>query len=241
MAGRLHAVAPLGMLFQRLVCFALVQALFALGFWCAGSPSPWEKSIAWWPISVLATNLISIPLLASLLRAEGTRYFAVFRFQAAGWWKDLLIALGLLVLMAPIAQIPNALLAKALFGSPEAVQPLMFRALPTWAVVLSIAFPITHVFAELPVYFGYAMPRLARRLKSPWLAWLIAALALALQHVTMPLIFDPSFIVWRGLMFIPFALALGFCVMKRPTLLPYFMVGHGLIDSTLIVMLFMAR
>ena len=46
----------------------------------------------------------------------------------------------------------------------------------------------------------------------------------------MPLIFDWRFIAWRFLMFLPFALLMALALRLRPTLLPYLMVGHFLID-----------
>jgi hypothetical protein len=81
------------------------------------------------------------------------------------------------------------------------------------------------------------MPQLEHKLKNGWYAWLIASVFLALQHITLPLILNIDFIIWRGLMFIPFALFIGLCIKIRPRLLPYFMIGHGLIDTMLVIMI----
>lgn len=59
---------------------------------------------------------------------------------------------------------------------------------------------------------------------------LLSAGFLELQHVSLPLIFDWRFIVWRGLMFLPFALLLGWALHRRPGLLPYLVVVHILFD-----------
>jgi hypothetical protein len=107
--------------------------------------------------------------------------------------------------------------------------------LPAWALVLSFLFPLTIGFAELPTYFGYVMPRLASQLKNGWLAWLIASLALAAQHMFLPLILDGGFILWRLLMYLPFALFGGLLIKLRPTLLPYSMIVHALADVSAVL------
>ena len=48
--------------------------------------------------------------------------------------------------------------------------------------------------------------------------------------MTLPLILDGRFILWRALMFLPFALFLGLALKIRPSLLPYLVVCHFLID-----------
>jgi hypothetical protein len=53
----------------------------------------------------------------------------------------------------------------------------------------------------------------------------------------MPLIFDGRFILWRALMFLPFALAVGLALNWRPRLMPYLMAGHALIDLSTVIIL----
>jgi len=97
---------------------------------------------------------------------------------------------------------------------------------------------LTIAFAELPTYFGYALPRLTAQLNNGWLAWLLASLGLAVQHCFLPLLFDGRFILWRLGMYLPFALFAGLLLKLRPGLLPYLVIIHGLIDiSTLSVYL----
>ena len=82
----------------------------------------------------------------------------------------------------------------------------MFCPIESWMVyVLMVAFPITIVFAELATYFVYVMPRLQSRIKSKWFAILLPVLFLSIQHCTLPFIPDFSFILYRGLVFLPFA------------------------------------
>jgi hypothetical protein len=81
------------------------------------------------------------------------------------------------------------------------------------------------------------MPRLEEQLGNNWLAWALASFFLAFQHVTLPLILDWRFIIWRMGMFIPFAFFIGLCLKLRPQLFPYLMIGHALIDLMTVMIL----
>ena len=73
--------APWLMLFSRLILFACVQAIFALGFYLAGSKNAWETSANWWPIIVAIANLVTVVILVRSFRDEGKRYLDIFRFD----------------------------------------------------------------------------------------------------------------------------------------------------------------
>lgn len=135
----------------------------------------------------------------------------------------------------PIVAAPREPLATAIFGDPSIATNLLFRPLPTWAFVLSFLFPLTTAFSELPTYFGYVMPRLETQLRNGWLAWLISALFLAAQHMFLPAILDRGYLIWRFGMFLPFALFTGLVIKLRPTLLPYFLIVHALLDITTVM------
>jgi hypothetical protein len=107
-------------------------------------------------------------------------------------------------------------------------------------MILVVTFPIVHALAELPTYFGYVMPRLAAATGWGWRAMLLSALVLSAQHMALPLIFDWRYLAWRGLMFLPFAIWIGYVVRRRPTTLPYLVVGHALLDSSLPILVLLA-
>lgn len=226
------------LLLSRTILFFVFQALFALYFLLRGHPSPWDQSAGWWPYFAALTNLVSISLLVWLFHREGKNYFQFIRFDRNSVKKDFLLTLLIFAISAPLAVLPNIFLAKWLFGSSEAVMNLFFRPLPGWAAwIVLFLFPITIAFAELPTYFGYLMPRFFQLTGKKWMALVLPAFMLAFQHVTLPLLFDWRFFVWRLGMFIPFAFFLGYCIQKRPRLLPYLMIGHGLIDLSTVVMI----
>ncbi len=229
--------SPCIMLFSRITLFFLVQALFAVVFIIAGSTPAWEKSANWWPLTVTIADLICLALLMNVFRSEGDNYWNIFRIDRKKVLSDLLALLGLTILTAPLTYLPNIWLGTALFGNSAATSDLFIRPLPQWAVYLAIiAFPIAQGLTEVPTYFGYVMPRFERQGMKAWLAVTIPALMLGLQHLAMPFLFDGRFILWRTLMFIPFALLIGIAFHWRPRLLPYFVVIHIIMNMATITM-----
>lgn len=230
---------PWLMLISRSVLFMLFQGLIALIFAALGHGSAWNESARWWTLIASLANFASLYLLVILYRAEGKRYFDILRFSRAAWKTDLLWFIGFSVIGMPIAAAPREPLADAIFGDAMIATNLMFRPIPAWAFVLSFLFPLTIWFAELPTYFGYAVPRLEAQLKNGWVAWLIASFFLAAQHMFLPLILDGGYLVWRLGMFLPFALITGLALKLRPTLLPYFVIVHALMDVTTVLVYLM--
>ena len=226
---------PWLMLISRSVLFFLFQLLIVLVLTLAGTHSSWDESARWWTFIAFLANFVSMYLLLRVFKAEGKRYLDSIRFSRATWKTDLLWFFGSSFLTLPIAALPMNILGTAIFGDPLIPSLMMFRPLPMWAFVLSFLFPLTIAFAELPTYFGYVMPRLELQLKNGWLAWLIASLGLAAQHMFLPLIFDGGFVLWRLLMYLPFALFAGLLIKFRPTLLPYTMVVHALADVSAVL------
>ncbi|RPI88328.1 MAG: hypothetical protein EHM41_01775 [Chloroflexi bacterium] len=223
----------------RLCLFAGFQALFALGFLTAGDSDPWDTSAIWWPFSVILANLVSLFLLIRFFRDEGNKYWDIFHFSKQHVKGDLLVVFGLVVISGPIAFLPNLALAGWLFDDPQNAMNLMVRHIPTWAALAAfIFFPVTQGMVELPYYLRYIMPRLKEQTGNALLAVSLAALGLGVQHFTMPLLFDPKFIIWRLLMFIPFAFLMAIILNWRPRLLPYFVIVHILMDMSTAVFFF---
>lgn len=223
--------APVLMLFSRLLLFLGLQALLALGFALAGAPAAWEASANWWPLIVAATNAIGLVLLIRLFRAEGLRYRDAFRVERKSMARDLLLLLATFLIGGPLAVIPNILLGGWLFGDPNATLALFLRPLPLWAAWAGILlFPLSQGLVELGTYFAYVMPRFERQGMHPLLALALPATLLSLQHLTMPLLFDVRFILWRALMYLPFAFFCGILLRWRPRWLPYLAAIHALMN-----------
>lgn len=229
---------PWLLLFGR-TCLALgIQALFALGFYVGGAAHAWEASAAWWPLGVTLVNLICLVTMVRLVGNEGGNYWAIFRLQREQMKDDLIALVLILLITGPVSYLPNILLGNALFGDVQQTLTLLVRPLPLWAAVLSVlVFPVTQGLVELPLYFRYVLPRLQQQGVSTGLAVALTALMLGLQHVAMPFLFNNRFILWRGLMFLPFAFLVGIVLAWRPRLLPYLVVVHWLLDLAFAAML----
>lgn len=231
LATRAAPVSPVAVMWSRTVLFAVFQAVVAAGFAMAGATSPWDASVAWWPVTVVGANLVSVGLLARGT-ADAGGLARLYLPPGGRVGRDLPLLLGVLALAGPLGHAPNVLLATWLWGDATAPLALFVQPLPAWArMVALVGFPLTIALSELPTYYGYVLPRLERAWGRPR-ALVGVALAHALQHVALPLVFDGRFLVWRSLMFVPFALLVGAAVQRRPTLLPYLMVVHGLIDAS---------
>ncbi len=230
---------PWLMLISRSALFLFFQGLIALILFVAGRGSAWNASAELWTLVATLTNIVSIYLLVRLFRAEGKGYFEVIQFSRATLKSDLLWFFGAAILGLPMAAAPMNILALVLFGDAMTSTNMLFRPLPTWAFALSFLFPLTIAFAELPTYFAYVMPRLEAQLRNGWLAWLLAAFFLGAQHMFLPLLLDGRFILWRLGMYLAFALFVGLALKLRPSLLPYFMIQHALIDVSAVLVYLM--
>jgi len=226
------------MLPLRLLGFAAFQGVIAVTLLFSGRGDAWDASVAWWPIAAVLTNLVTLALLIRLLRREGQRWWDLFRVDTAHVGRDAVTVLGLAVVSVVLILVPNFGLARLLFGDAEAPLATIIQPLPLWAALAALVlFPTTIALAELATYFGYVQPRLEVVTGRAWVAVALAAGFLSLQHATLPLVFEWRFVVWRSLMFAPFALLLAVVLRWRPRLLPYLAVLHGLADLQVAIML----
>jgi hypothetical protein len=226
------------LVFGRLLLFAGFQGMLTLIFWIVGRQTPVEDAAAWWLVQVILTNLTCIGLLSYLMNREGKKLADLYRVEKHPFWKDLLLALGLFIIGLPLGALPNTLIAQWLFNDALVPAYMMFQPIPVWALVMGLLFPLTIAFAEIPYYFAYIMPRLQTATNRKWVITFICGLALAAQHITLPLILDGRFILWRLLMYLPFALFIAVVMHWKPRLLNYFIVFHALMDLSALAVYF---
>lgn len=217
---------------SRIVLFAFFQTILAIIF------NSWHESEKYWMLTATLGNFVSIYILIKLYSNEGLHYLDLFRFDKKKLGKDLGLFILLLIILIPLALVPNYFLSLWFWGDTMHSFALLFQELPMGiSYFLLLAFPVSIAMAELATYYGYLMPRLKRVLNKKWLAVVLPVIFLSIQHCCLPLIFDAKFIFYRGLMYFPFALLIGIAINKRPRLLPYFVILHGLMDLQAIIML----
>jgi len=213
------------LLVSRLALFIVFQAFIAL------LVNSWEASEKYWLLTATLTNIVSINLLFILFKRDGNSYFNIFSFSRASLKKDLFIFLGLALVSVPIVFVPGYFLSIMIWGDPNVPTGMMFGPIEKWLVyILLVAFPVTIAFSELATYFVYLMPKLKKQLKVKWLAVLLPIIFLSIQHCTLPFIPDLNFILYRALVFLPFAILIGVSIYYRPSLFIYFAILHGIMD-----------
>lgn len=226
----------------RTFFFLVGQAVIALILLIGSGNSDWQASAAWWPLAVALADIFCLVLLIRWYKREGKNFFSEFRILRKTFWKDLGIVLLSLLIGGPLSVLPNILLSTWLFGNPDATLELFVGPLPLWAVIFSgLLFPLGQALTEIPMYMRYIVPKLEAKpptgyAMKAWLAVGLASLFLSLQHITAPLVFDTRFILWRALMYLPFAIYVGVLIRWRPRLLPFICVIHWLMNLSFVFM-----
>ena len=178
-----------GMLPIRIVLAVTFQALFALGYLVTGSDSPWQSAADLWLASFALAEFCNLWLLARLARAEGIRLVDLYNPRSASRTSDLKWTGLAVVVAAPLALLPTALLAQVLWSDPSVGQEMLFH--PVWvpaAWVMLIVFPVIHALTELPTYYGYVLPRLEALTARVTMPLVLTAATLSLQHAVLPLL-----------------------------------------------------
>lgn len=234
--GRLTLAWPLTMILARTFIFFVVGIIMIAGLSLAGSPDPWKESVPYWTLVVVISNFICIPLLQWLARREGISLGAIIDFQPAMVKKDLLSALKMVIPAYVTGMLGLYGTAYLIWGTMPPAE--MLEAPPLLvAITVAILLPITNAMAETTTYMGYSLPRLEALTKSPWIALLLPAIGLSIQHAAAPLTLDPKFILWRLINFLPCALYVAWAYRRGRRMMPLIFV-HGLMDLQLILTMF---
>jgi hypothetical protein len=238
-AGKISRIAPWLVLPLRTVLFSLLQAALAAAFLLAGRADAWDAAGSWWPVYLILANGITFVIILAQVRREGLSYRDLWKNAGRSLGskrRETLIWAGLILGSVVVGGIGFVGATILFYGG---VMPEFVGALPMWAAWLSLlVMPLSIALVELPAYFGYAMPRLEAITGRRWLPLLLAAFFLAIQHSTLPLMFDVRFIAFRFVQMILLALYLGFIYHRTRRLAPL-MVLHFLADLQLGVTVFM--
>jgi hypothetical protein len=233
-AGQIPLRRAWGMLVLRSALSFSLLLLFAAAYQFTGSDSPIADSAAWWLWFVTAANIACLALLLRFGRLECLRLRDLYFAKRPTWKGDLAWFLLAGVVSAAVAMPPGTLLAGWLWGDANYPTGLLFRPLPLWAIYpLFLLMPTTQALAELPTYWGYVAPRLRAAGMNRWLVIGITGCALSIQHMFFSFQWDWRYNLWLAVKFLPFALWTGFLIDRRPTVLPYLIALHFLLDATL--------
>lgn len=236
-AGLLTWRGPVLMLFARTAFGLAAQSLVAFVFLLRSTPAPWRDSEPWLPVYGTLIDAGCLGLLLRLTRCEGIRLFDLVGFERNRIVRDIIFGLGLI----PVSLV---FIIGGTFGAGWIVYgtfspPLLLGDLPLPAVLYGIlVFPVLWGLTEQMTYNGYLVPRFEVVCRSTVLAVLCVSFAWSLQHVVMPLTFDPRFMAFRFLSSVPDTLFLALLYLRVRRLLP-FIVAHAIMDGSTVLIPFL--
>lgn len=194
----------------------------------------YEESFTWWTPLCSFYNLLTILVLIWMTRIEKTSYRELIGYQKKD--KKLSTLVLYILFMVIIGGVGMVGLSFLFYhGLPE----FLVKPMPIYLAAINlVVFPITIVFAEMPLYFGYALTRINDQTKKPAFAIAYTVFFYALQHSFIPLFFDVKYMLYRFLSFLPLALFLGITFIKKKDL-STMMIGHGVMDLSTAVQILM--
>lgn len=197
---------------------------------------PVAASSYYWPVHLTLINGGLLVLMLVIFRKNGVQYFKLItQFNKQDTRYFLLLLMPIIV----TAMLPNVILSLLFYQDPFIGSEFLLGELPLVFMIMNLSlFPILQGLVELPYYFLFIMPRLKNI--NPRKCWFIGlpVFFLSIQHAFMPFRFDLVYLLYRSLMFLPFALLIGFLIHKRPSLVSYLVVLHILMNASLFLMYF---
>jgi len=203
------------------------SVLFIVGglFFVAITNQSLEESTKWWPVLCIVFNIITILALFLVCKYEGSDYRDLIHYKKGDLnFKNIII---IIILMLSVGVGGMYVFGLAIYGY---VPTILIQPIPIWiANINTILLPVTIVFAELPLYYGYSFNRIKENTGNKFLAMSYIIFFYALQHSFIPLLFDWEYMLFRFLSFLPLMIVMGLIYSKNRALVPL-MIGHGFLD-----------
>lgn len=204
----------------RSILFVMVGVLFAVL-----TNQSLEEASQWWSIICTVCNIITIVLVMAICRSEDSTYKKLIDYQREKGNVKYTLLVVMLMLILGIGGM--YVFGFIIYGY---VPVKMIQPIPVWlALVNAILLPLTTVFAELPLYFGYGLNRIEKITGNKILSIAYPMFFYALQHSFIPLLWEWKHVLFRFLSFLPLMIALGIIYYKKRKLQPL-MVGHLILD-----------
>ncbi|HEX6615415.1 MAG TPA: CPBP family glutamic-type intramembrane protease [Gemmatimonadales bacterium] len=232
-AGTLTWRGPALMLCARLAFAVGAQAIVAAVFVLRSSPTPWHDAGPWLPVYGTLIDAACLALLWHLTRREGIGLLDLAGFERSRLARDAL--LGVALVPVNLLFILGGVYAAGwlLYGS---LTPPYFSGPLPWLAALYgvLVWPFIWGLAEQMTYNGYLVSRFQVLSGSTAAAIAVVAFVWSLQHVFMPLTFDPKFMAFRLLSPVPNSVFDTWFYLRFRRLIPL-AVSHALMDGTTVV------
>ena len=184
-----------------------------------------EQASKWWSVICVICNMITIILLAVVFKREKTTFKKIIHYEKGKNNISEILFIVLIMFLLGVGGMYG--FGFMIYGY---VPVTMVQPVPIWLASINIILlPITVIFAELPLYFGYSLNRIEQITNNKILAICYPMFFYALQHSFIPLLFDFKHIVFRFLSFLPLMIVLGIIYYKKRKLTPL-MAGHAVLD-----------
>ncbi|MBI9094094.1 MAG: hypothetical protein JEY71_04330 [Sphaerochaeta sp.] len=216
----MHTMGPFTLPLFRSGLFILVGLLFA-----KVTNQSLEQASRWWSILCTVCNCITIALIVGICKREGITYRKLIGYEKGQ--NNLKYTLPLIVVMFVLGIVGMYVFGFMIYGY---VPVTLIQPIPVWLASINvILFPLTIVFAELPLYFGYSLNGIEKMTGNKLLAIAYPMFFYALQHSFIPLLADWKYILFRFLSFVPLLVTLALIYYRRRNLVPL-MIGHAVLD-----------
>lgn len=187
----------------------------------------------WWAPLCILYNIITIIILKCLTMNDHIRFMDIVKRNKGAISIGSIVGLtGMMLLIGGVGMIGFSFLFYG--GLPEfLVKPISIEL----AIIVLVFFPISIVFAEMPLYYGYALEKIKNQNDNVIFANLYIIFFYGLQHSFIPLLFDFKYMIYRFVSFLPLMIFLSFYYAKKKNL-THMMIGHGVMDLGTAIQIF---
>lgn len=182
------------------------------------------ESSVYWPVICIFANLITIFILFLVQKSEGLTYRDLFKNQIQLQSKNQDLMIVILMILSGIGFM--LMFGFLFFGK---MPTHMVQPMPVWLAIISLVLlPVSIIFAEFPLYYGYALNGIIKQ-KGKVFAYFYIVILYALQHAFMPLIIDPKYMIFKVVSFMPLLLIITPFYIQSKRMKPM-IIGHFILD-----------
>ncbi|MBQ6634224.1 MAG: hypothetical protein IJH80_08595 [Ruminococcus sp.] len=211
----------------RCVIFLLV---FVVGAAAAGRDV--SEISSWWSVIDTPVNILTVLLLVFVAKSSGQTYKELINYRRGVTTKKQVILVTLVILLMGMG---GMFLAGFLcYGVIPYAAPMIIAPIPKALALINIPLlPVTTALAEDGLYLGLGV----NGIKNKQAAVLVPAFFFAVQHCFIPTLFEPRYLIYRFISFLPLTLILCRHYQKNRNPLPI-LIGHALIDVATVMQIF---
>ena len=187
---------------------------------------------SWWSVIDTPVNILTVLLLVLAAKSSGQTYKELINYQRGVTTRKQVILVTLVILLMGMG---GMFLAGFLcYGVIPYAAPMIIAPIPKALALINIPLlPVTTALAEDGLYLGLGV----NGIRNKQAAVLVPAFFFAVQHCFIPTLFEPRYLIYRFISFLPLTLILCRHYQKHRNPLPI-MIGHAIIDVATVMQIF---